>query len=150
MAGAAAPPQTQEDIIPPAPVAVGYRLAGVLLAPAVAVAIHVVLVGPFGLDLMIPDGPGSSTLQDLNLLTTVLFTLGVSLAAWLTITLLERGLGTDRGRGIWLWVAFAAYVVSLAPIGTLDVEPAAAWGLVVLHSFVALVLIPSIGSRKRA
>lgn len=149
MAGAAAPPQTQEDIIPPQPVAVGYRLGGVLLAPAVAIAIHVLLIGPFGLDLRVPESPGSSTLVELGLLTTTLATLGIGLAGWLAITLLERGLGSERGRAIWMWVAFGVLALAIAAIAPLDIEPGAAWGLVVLHSFVALVLIPTLGSPKR-
>lgn len=149
MAGAAAPPQTQEDIVPPAPVAIGYRLGGVLLAPAVAVAMHLILVGPFGVDLVVPESPGSSTLATLNLLTTVLATLAIGLAGWLAITLLERGLGNERGRGIWMWVAFGVFVVSLLPIGAMDITEGQGWGLVALHSAVALVLIPSVGARKR-
>lgn len=150
MAGAASPPQTQEDIVPPEPVAVGYRLAGALLAPAVAVVMHVILIGPFGLDLRTPETLGSAELETLDLLTTALVTLGVALAGWLAIALLERGLGPERGRSIWLWVAFGAYLASLAAIAPLDISQGAAWGLVALHSAVALVIIPTVGSRKRS
>ena len=148
MAGAASPPQTQEDIIPPEPVAIGHRLLGELLDPAVAVAMHVILAGPFGIDLQIPESPGSSTLQSLPLLTTTLATLVIGLLGWAAITLLERGLGDERGRGIWLWVAFGVFVVSLAPIAGLDINTGQGWGLVALHAAVALVLIPSVGSSK--
>lgn len=141
MAGAI-PVQTQEDIVPPPPAPIGYRLGGVLLAPAVAVTIHLALRGPFGLDLQVPESPGSSTLAELTLLTTTVFTLVLSLVAWISVLLLERGLGADRARGIWRWVAFGVFVASLLVIPTLDISAGAMWGLVAIHAAVALVLIP--------
>lgn len=149
MAGAS-PVQTQEDLVPPAPAASGYRLAGVLLAPAVAVVVHLVLVGPFGLAVRIPASPGSTQLQDLSLLTTVLFTLGIGLAGWAAMAVLTRTLGPPTGRRLWIVLAVAVWLVSLLPILALDISTGAKWGLVALHTAVALVLIPSLASTRRA
>lgn len=146
MAGAI-PKQTQEDIVPPAPIGVGYRLAGVLLAAPVAVVVHLILVGPFGLELATPDGLGSSSLEPLGVLTTVLVTVGLSLASWASVAVLQRGLGTERGRRIWMTLAFAVLAVSLAPVAGLDISAGARWGLVFLHSSVAVVLIPTMAAR---
>lgn len=146
MAGAI-PKQTQEDIVPPAPIAVGYRLAGVLLAAPVAVATQLAIEAPFGVDLRIPDAPGSAQLQDLSLLQTALFVLALSLVSWLAVVLLERGLGRERGRRIFMAVAFAVLAVSILPIAAIDVPLGAQWGLVALHSVVALVLIPTMAAR---
>lgn len=132
--------------MPPAPAAIGYRLAGVLLAAPVAVATHVVLSGPFGIELQVPEGPASSALRDLDLLTTTLFALGVSLVGLLVVKLLEMGLGGERGRRIWVTLAFAVFVVSLAPVAVLAVPISAKWGLFVLHVAVALVLIPTLSN----
>ncbi len=145
MAGAS-PVQTQEDLVPPAPAAIGYRLAGVLLAPAVAVAMHVIMAGPVGLTLEVPAGPGSSELQSLNLLTTALFTLGISLAGWFSVMALTKGLGDLRGRRIWTMVAFAVYAISILPLFALDTSLGAKWGLFALHTVVAVVLIPTLSS----
>ncbi len=148
MAGAS-PVQTQEDLVPPAPAAIGYRLAGVVLAPAVAVAIHVVLTGPFGLALQ-TQPPGADGLQDLPLLTTALFTLGIGLVGWLSVVLLTRSLGEEKGRRIWMTVAFAVLAVSIVPIAFLDIGLGAQIGMVVLHAVVAVVLIPTLSSQSPA
>lgn len=149
MAGAV-PVQTQEDLVPPPPIAVGYRLVGVLLAPAVAVAVHVALIGPFGLDLQVPEQPGSSSLGSLDLLATALVALGVGLVGWLTVALLERSLGGPRGRRIWMILAFAFFVLSLVPVIVLDVPMGAKWGLFALHVVVATVLIPTLSNGRTA
>lgn len=146
MAGAS-PVQTQEDIVPPAPVPLGFRWAGVVLAPAVAASVQLVLTGPFGLDLMVPESLGSSTLQELPLLLTTLSTFVLALVSWLAIALLERGLGEERGRRIWMTVAFALLAVSIAVVATYDISTGAQWGMVALHSAVALVLIPTMSAR---
>jgi MFS family permease len=149
MAGAS-PVQTQEDIVPPAPAAIGYRLAGVLLAPPVALAMHLVLVGPFALTLQVPAGPGSSGTQELSLLTTALFTLGIAVAGWISVMALTAFLGDERGRKIWTTVAFAVFVVSIIPIAVIDNSLGAKWGLFALHLAVAVVLIPTLSSGTRA
>ncbi|HUG87115.1 MAG TPA: DUF6069 family protein [Euzebya sp.] len=149
MAGAV-PVQTQEDLVPPPPIAVGYRLSGVLLAPAVAVAVHVVLIGPVGLDLQVTQGPGSSSLVPLSLLATVLVALVVGLLGWLAVALLERGLGGPRGRRIWTILALVVFMVSLVPVIVLDVPQSARWGLFTLHATVALVLLPTLSSGRTA
>jgi peptidoglycan/LPS O-acetylase OafA/YrhL len=105
-----------------------------------------VLVGPVGLDLQTPESPGSDTLADLSLLTTTLVTLLVGLVGWLTVTLLERGLGGERGRRIWVLLAVGVFLVSLLPIAALDVGTGAQWGLAVLHLLVAAVLIPTLAN----
>lgn len=137
-------------MIPPAPAAIGYRWAGVLLAPAVAVAVHLILVGPLGLELRLPKSPGSDQLQDLPLLTTFLFTLGIGLAGWLTIVVLQRFFGLVRGRRLWMVLAFAVLALSLVPVAVLDIPTEAKWGLVALHVIVALVLIPTLSSASPA
>lgn len=149
MAGAA-PVQTQEDLVPPPPVAVGYRLVGVLLAPAVAVAVHVALMGPFGLDLQVFESPGSSSLGSLDLLATALFALGIGLVGWLTVALLERSLGGPRGRRIWTLLAVAVFVLSLVPILVLDVPMGSKWGLFAIHVVVAMILIPTLSNGRTA
>jgi hypothetical protein len=145
MAGAV-PIQTQEDLVPPPAVALGYRISGVLLAPAVAAAVHLAVIGPFGIDLQVPESPGSSTLASLPILTTVLVTLGVALAGWLTVGLLERGLGGERGRRIFTFIAAAVFVVSLVPIVAADIGAGARWGLFAMHVAVAAILIPTLAS----
>ncbi|CAN5294720.1 hypothetical protein BH23ACT9_BH23ACT9_03650 [soil metagenome] len=147
MAGAS-PVQTQEDLVPPAPAAIGYRLSGVLLAPAVAAAVHVAIIGPFGVDLQVPEIPGG-TLTTLPILTTTLITLGVALVGWLAVVLLERGLGGPRGRRIWTLLAFALFTVSLVPIIAIDAPISAKWGLFALHVVVALLLIPSLANGQQ-
>lgn len=149
MAGAS-PVQTQEDLIPPAPAAIGYRLAGVFLAPAVAVAAHLVLVGPIGLELHVPESPASDQLQELDLLTTFLFTLGIALAGLVTVILLQRFLGQVGGRRLWIVLALGVLVLSLIPIALLDIPTGVQWGLVALHALVALVLIPTLSSARPA
>lgn len=149
MAGAS-PVQTQEDLVPPAPSAIGYRLTGVLLAAPVAVATQVLLAGPFGIDLQVPEGPGSSALRDLDLLSTTVVALVLSLVGLLVVKLLERGLGGERGRRIWVTLAFVVFVVSLAPVAVLDVPISVKWGLFVLHAVVALVLIPTLSNGRAA
>lgn len=149
MAGAI-PVQTQEDIVPPPPKPVGFRLSGILLAPAVAATIVLIMRGPFGVNLEIPAGGGSSALTSLDLLTTTIVTLLISLVAYVSILLLQRGLGAERGRSIWMTVAFAVLAVSILPIAFLDISRAAKWGLVVLHSAVAVVLIPTMAARGDA
>lgn len=145
MAGAI-PKQTQEDIVPPPPIALGYRLGGVLLAAPVAATLQVVLEGPVGLDLVVPD-LGSSTLEPLPLLLTVAFTLGMSLLAWITVAVAERALGAERGRTAWAWAAFAVFVLSLIPVYTMGATAGQTWGLVALHAVVALLLIPSMTAK---
>lgn len=145
MAGAV-PVQTQEDLIPPAPIALGYRWAGVLLAPAVAVVMHVILIGPFGLDLQIPAGPGSSDLQPLGILTTTVVTLILGALGWLLVMGLESIAGGPRGRRIWTVVGVGVFVVSLVPVALLDVDLGAKWGLFALHLAVALVLLPTLAN----
>ncbi|MEE8603250.1 DUF6069 family protein [Euzebya tangerina] len=149
MAGAS-PVQTQEDLVPPPPAAIGYRLAGVLLAPAVAATLHVILVGPFGIDVQVPESPGSTTLVSLPLLQTTVVTLVVALAGWLSVMALERFLGPEQGRRIWTFAAFAVFVLSLAPILPLDVPVEGKWALFVLHLGVAVVLIPTLFNGQAA
>ena len=146
MAGAI-PVQTQEDIVPPAALPIGYRLAGVLLAPAVAATMHTILTGPFGLELATPSGLGSAELEPLGILTTTLVTLVLSLLAWISVTLLERGLGKEKGRSIWMKVGIGVFVVSLFPILPLDLTVGAKWGMAALHAAVAVVLVPTMTAR---
>jgi uncharacterized membrane protein YhaH (DUF805 family) len=148
MAGAS-PVQTQEDLVPPSPAALGYRWAGVLLAPAVAVAVHLVLVGPFGIEPVTPSGLGGSDLEPLDVLTVLLFALGTALVGWLAVALLERSLGA-RGRRIWVALALGVLVVSLIPVALLDVSSSQRWALVALHLVVAVVLIPTMASSTPA
>ncbi|WP_370327442.1 DUF6069 family protein [Euzebya sp.] len=145
MAGAS-PVQTQEDLVPPAPAAIGYRLAGVVLAPAVAVVVHLVLAGPVGLDLQVPETPGSSTLTELSLLTTFGVALVLALAGWALVRALEAFLGGPRGRRLWTTIAVGVAVLSLIPVALLDIDAGAKLGLVGLHLAVALVLIPSLAN----
>jgi hypothetical protein len=147
MAGAS-PVQTQEDLVPPPPITLGYRWAGMLLAAPVAVAVHIVLVGPFGIDLLVPDGPGSDAMVPLPVLTTLVVTLLFSAVAWIGVAVLERVLGGERGRTIWTVLAFAAFVVSLLPAIVLDIPLDAAWGLFAIHVAAALVLIPTMWTNR--
>ena len=134
MAGAI-PVQTQEDIVPPTPKPIGYRLAGVLLAPGVAATMHLVLTGPFGLSM----SPG--------LMTTTLAALAIGLVGWIAVMLLEQGLGKDKGRKIWMAVAFGALAAGILSIIPTDGTTGAKWGLVALYSAVAIVLIPTMAAR---
>ncbi|WP_341253188.1 DUF6069 family protein [Euzebya pacifica] len=136
MAGAI-PVQTQEDIVPPTPKPIGYRLAGVLLAPGVAATMHLVLTGPLGLSL--EDGFG--------LMTVTLAPLVVGMVAWIAVMLLEQGLGKEKSRRIWMAVAFGALAASILAIVPADVTTGAKWGLVALFSAVAVVLIPTMAAR---
>lgn len=144
MAGAS-PVQTQEDLVPPKPAAIGYRWAGVLLAPPVAVAVLLVLTGPAGLDLQTPESPGSSVLEPLTAMKTFVVTAVVAVLGWLSAYLLERFMGA-RGRRIWLIAAVLVTVLSLLTILPLDISAGAKWGLVILHLIVAAVLIPTLAS----
>ena len=136
MAGAI-PVQTQEDIVPPTPKPIGYRLAGVLLAPGGAATMHLVLTGPLGLSL--EDGFG--------LMTVTLATLVVGMVAWIAVMLLEQGLGKEKSRRIWMAVAFGALAASILAIVPADVTTGAKWGLVALFSAVAVVLVPTMAAR---
>ena len=149
MAGAG-PVQTQEDLVPPPPAAIGYRLAGVLLAPAVAATLHIILAGPFGIDLLVPESPGSSTLATLPLIQTTVATIIISVLGWISVMALERFLGGEKGRRIWTLIAVGVFVVSLGPIIPLDVSIAVKWGLFVLHFGVAMILIPTLSNGTRA
>lgn len=144
MAGAS-PVQTQEDLVPPKPAAIGYRWAGVLLAPAVAVAVLLVLTGPAGLDVQTPESPGSSTLEPLTARKVVVVAAAVAVLGWLSAYLLERFMGA-RGRRIWLVAAVVVTILSLGAVLPLDISAGARWGLVILHLIVAAVLIPTLAS----
>ncbi len=140
MAGAAAPAQTQEDLVPPAPSPTGFRLSGILLAVCAVVSVHLLLVGPVGVDLRVAL-PG----QDLRPLSpgiSAVFTLGIGIAAWVLAVIVER-LAPDRARAVWTAVALVVLVASVLLILPLDVPSSAKWGLVALHATVGAVLIPA-------
>ena len=149
MAGAI-PVQTQEDLVPPAPAALGYRWAGVVLAPSVAVTLHLVLAGPLGLELPVPEAFGSSTLAPLPILSTALFSLVMGLLGWATVAGLEKGLGGPRGRQVWVLVAIGVTLASLGTFAGLDIPLADKWGLSVLHLAVGAVLIPCMANGTAA
>jgi hypothetical protein len=148
MAGAS-PVQTQEDLVPPPPAAIGHRLGAVLLAPAAAVALHVVLAEPAGIDLQVRMG-GTGPAQPLALRETLVVALGVALAAWLVVAVLQRLMGAERGRRTWLLVSLGALVASLLPVLAMDVPASSRWGLVALHGIVGLVVIPAMASSRPA
>lgn len=149
MAGAV-PVQTQEDLVVPAPAAIGFRLSGVLLAAPVAVATQLVLAGPLGLDLQVPQSLGSSTLDELGLLETTVVVLVISLVGSLTVRLLEVFAGGERGRRIWTTVAVVVLAVSLLLILPLDVSVETKGGLAALLLVVAMVLIPTLSDGTKA
>ena len=142
MAGGTAPAQTQEDIVPPAPTAAGFGWSGVLLAVSSALIVHLILTGPFGVTLRIPELPGSSTLVNLSVLDTTLVTFAFGLLGWLALALLQRW-RPDSAVITWTMLALAVWLLSLAAVATLDTTPGGRWGLVAVHTAVAAVLIPS-------
>lgn len=101
-----------------------------------------------GIDLRIPDGPGSTTTSELVLPAVIISVAVISLAGWGLLALLERL--TARARTVWTAVASAVVLLSL--VGPLLAEGLTAGNrvtLVCLHLAVGAVLIPAYRKNAR-
>ncbi|WP_182607050.1 DUF6069 family protein, partial [Streptomyces alkaliphilus] len=111
-------------------------------AIVITALIRVIAGSVFGVDIRVPDGPGSTTTSELPLLNVVISVAVLSLAGWGLLALLER-LAPARARVLWIGIASAVVLVSL--LGPLFGEGLSAGNrltLICLHLAVGAVLIP--------
>lgn len=96
----------------------------------------------FGINLRVPEGPGSSETSELTLLTVIIFVAVLSLVGWGLLAVLERF--TGRARTVWTAIASAVVVLSLsAPLFAEGLTAGNRIVLVCLHLAVGAVLIPA-------
>ncbi|MFG2194359.1 DUF6069 family protein [Streptomyces sp. NPDC048639] len=96
----------------------------------------------FGIDLRIPDGPGSTTTSELVLPAVIISVAVISLVGWGLLALLERL--TGRARTVWTAIASAVVVLSLlGPLFAAGLTAGNRITLVCLHLAVGAVLIPA-------
>ncbi len=96
-----------------------------------------------GVDLVVPDGPGSDELHRLTP-ERVLAAAGVaSLAAWALLETLERVV--RPARRLWTVIALVVLVVSMAsPLFGVGLSVTNRIALILMHLTVAVVLIPGL------
>ncbi|GBP99891.1 hypothetical protein SSP531S_12940 [Streptomyces spongiicola] len=114
-------------------------VAGAVLADAL---IWLVAHSALGIDLRIPDGPGSTTTSELLLPAVIIGSAVVSLLGWGLLVLLER----LTGRAPVLWTGAASLVLALslfAPLFGAGLTTGNRITLVLLHLTVGAVLIPA-------
>jgi heme A synthase len=97
-----------------------------------------------GTDLTLTD-PGKAEAHQLILPEIAVFTLVFALLGWGALALLERF--TRRAAAVWTALAVAVLLVSFVPIGLEQATSGTRVLLVVIHTAVAAVLVPSFRRR---
>jgi len=106
-------------------------------ATAAAVAVYVLAVPLLGIDVQVPESPGSKVKHALPFGGVVLMALLSSLAGWGVLALLERI--TSRARSIWTVLALIVLAVSMPYLpGYTAAERVV---LALMHGSLAAVLI---------
>ncbi|RFU85550.1 hypothetical protein DY218_16865 [Streptomyces triticagri] len=130
---------------PAAPRTVGpvrIRVLALVAAVVLDALIWLLADRAFGIDLRIPDGPGSSETSELLLPAVIIAVAVLSLAGWGLLAALERF--TGRARTVWTAIASAVVVLSLfAPLFAEGLTAGNRLTLVCLHLAVGAVLIPA-------
>lgn len=126
------------------------RLLAVAGAVAAAVAIWVIAVPVFGLELVAPPGPDETAPQAVPFVAVVMASLVASLAGWALLAVLERFL--SRARTVWTVVASIVMVLSLAGplLGDAGVPVACRITLALMHLSVGAVLITQLRKSSAA
>ena len=121
--------------------ALAVRAMAVVGAVLGAVAVWLLAVYGFGVELVAPaGGPGSTELEEVGLPAVVGVALGSSLAGWALLAVLERIL--RRGRTVWTVVAGLVLLLSLgAPLGGEGLPASSRVTLLALHLVVGGVLL---------
>lgn len=102
-----------------------------------AVIVWVIAIPVLGIDVRVPDNPGSATRVDLEFLLVAMTATVAVLAGWGLLAVLERF--TRRARTIWTAVAVLVFVLTLPYLpGFTIVERAV---LALMHLALAAVLI---------
>lgn len=114
------------------------RLFVVLAATLAAALVWVIAVPLLGIDVRVPDSPGSETRVDLELPLVVLTAAIASLAGWGLLALLERF--TPRAFVIWAVVAVLVLLLTLPYASGFTGQERAV--LTIMHVVVAAVLTP--------
>ncbi len=114
------------------------------LAVAAAVGVTAlvwVLVGPIaGVDLAVRSGSAGTAERQVGPIEVLVTSLGISLAAWGLLAVLERR--TRHGRAAWTIVALVVLALSMAGPLTGGISTADKAGLAMLHVALAAVLVP--------
>lgn len=126
------------------------RLIAVAAAVVAAVAIWVIAVPVFGLELVAPPGPDETAPQAVPFGAVVMASLVASLAGWALLAVLERFL--SRARTVWTVVASIVMVLSLAGplLGDAGVPVACRITLALMHVAVGAVLITQLPKSSAA
>lgn len=126
------------------------RLLAVAGAVVAAVAIWVIAVPVFGLELVAPPGPDETAPQAVPFVAVVMASLVASLAGWALLAVLERFL--SRARTVWTVVASIVMVLSLAGplLGDAGVPVACRITLALMHVSVGAVLITQLPKSSAA
>lgn len=119
--------------------AAGRRVLVVLLAVAATLVVWAVEANLLGIDLQARPVPGAAALA-VGPPAVASATLLAGLAAWALLAVLERA--TPSGRTVWLAVAVAVLLASLAAPLSGGVTAAAAAGLACMHLAAGAVLLP--------
>lgn len=128
------------DIRTDRPVPVHRRGAVVTTAVLAALAMWAVAVPLLGLEVQVPESPGSTSTEPLGAAPVIGAATIASLLGWATLSVLERI--THRARSIWTVAALIVLVVSMPwSAGFTGTERAV---LVLLHLAVAAVLVPGL------
>jgi Family of unknown function (DUF6069) len=128
---------------PPTPTsrAAVHRRRGLTVAGATAAAMAVWLVArTAGTEPTVTIGGRGPMV--VNLPAVVLTALSASLAAWITVSVLERL--TRRPRPLWPTLALATLAVSLLPVLSVQADGTTRVALMMMHIAVAAVLIPGL------
>jgi hypothetical protein len=114
-----------------------------LVATVVAVVLAVVtrtVAGLVGVEVLVPEGPGSEDLVDLTVVRSVVVVVVVAGAASVVRVVLDR-LTPDRAVPIATGPALVVLALSAVPVLDADLEPESAGVLLLLHLAVAVPLV---------
>lgn len=115
-----------------------YRLPIVVGAALAAVVVYVVAVPILGIDVAVPEAPGSDIKAPLDLIAVVAMGLISSLLGWFALAVLERFTG-GRALTVWTVLALAVLVLSLPYLPGWTVAERIVVGL--MHVTLGVVLI---------
>ena len=135
---------TKEHVSPATRRPHGRRALITLAAIAAAVVVYLLFVPIGGVDVKVPEAPGSRVLAPLEFGAVVGAATIACLAGWAFLTVLERF--TPRARTIWTVVALVVFLGTLPYMPGFRVMDRVM--LIVMHSALAAVLI--LGLRRTA